>query len=46
MLFVYCVVFFSLEAFSFFNWQQWLMNIVGSTVLTLIFVMTFERIRK
>lgn len=39
MSLIYCAVFTSLETFSFFNWQQWLLNIGGSTVLT-FFVLT------
>jgi rod shape-determining protein MreD len=46
MVFIYCLVFFSIEAFCFFNFLQWLLNIVGSTVLTVILVLTLESIRK
>ena len=39
---LYCVVFYSLEFFNFFNWLQWLFCVVGSTVITLVFIYTFE----
>ncbi len=42
---VYCLVFFSLEAFSFFDWQVLLINIAGSTLLTTLFVIAMELIR-
>jgi len=41
-VFIFCVVFFSLEAFTFFNWQYWLGSIVGSTILTIMLVMAFQ----
>ena len=43
---IYCVVFFTLESFSFFNWLNWLESIGGSIVLTLVLVFTFESVRK
>ncbi|MDE6012755.1 MAG: rod shape-determining protein MreD [Prevotella sp.] len=43
---IYCVVFFTLESFSFFNWIDWLESIGGSIVLTLLLVFTFESVRK
>ena len=46
LVFVHCLVFFSLEALTFFNWEQWLLSIVGSTVLTLVILMALESIRK
>lgn len=41
---VYCILFFTLETFSFFNWQQWLMCIGGSTALTFLLVITIESV--
>jgi fluoride ion exporter CrcB/FEX len=35
---IYCVAFFVLEAFSFFDWQILLINIAGSTLLTTLFI--------
>jgi rod shape-determining protein MreD len=46
LVFIHCLLFFTLESFTFFNWQQWLLNIGGSTVLTLVMLMTLETIRK
>lgn len=45
MIFVYCVVLFSLESFQFFNWEQWAMNISGSALLTWLFVLVIENVR-
>ncbi len=45
MIFVYCVVLFSLESFQFFNWEQWGLNILGSTLLTWLFVLFIENVR-
>ena len=38
------LTFFALEAFSFFNWQQWLICVGSSFVLTLILVLTIENL--
>ncbi|KGI60280.1 rod shape-determining protein MreD [Prevotella sp. DNF00663] len=43
---IYCFVFFTLEAFNFFNWQLWLATIGGSIVLTVILVLVLENLRK
>ncbi len=45
IVFTYCLVFFSLEAFSFFNWMQWLFCVGGSTLLTLVLVMVLDNLR-
>ena len=42
---IYCVVFFIFEAFSFFDWLILLINIVGSTLLTTLFIVAMELIR-
>lgn len=46
LVLVYCLTFFTLEAFSFFNWLHWLACVVGSVLLTLVMVFTFESVRK
>lgn len=46
MVFVYCLAFFSLEVFNFFNWAQWAGCVLGSTVLTLILVWVIENLVK
>lgn len=46
LVLLHCLVFFTIESFSFFNWMQWAMNIAGTALLTLILLMTLESIRK
>lgn len=46
LVLVYCTAFFSLEAFSFFNWLLWLECIGGSTLLTVILIVAIESVRK
>ena len=41
----YCVVFFTLEMFSFLNWTRWLECVVGSTLLTLALVLAIDRLK-
>jgi rod shape-determining protein MreD len=42
---IYCLVFFSLEAFTFFNGLHWISSVLGSAVLTTTLIMTFESFR-
>ena len=42
---VYCLVFFTLEAFSFFDWLVWLERIFASAVLTWVLMMAIESVR-
>ena len=42
---VYCLLFFALEAFSFFNWLLWLERAIASAVLTLVLIFAIESIR-
>ncbi len=42
----YCVVFFALETFSFFNWLQWLLSVGGSFVLTELLLFVIDGLRK
>ncbi len=46
MVTLYCLVFFSLEAFNFFNWAAWLKNIGGSIAITLLLIFAVENLRK
>ncbi len=46
MVFTHCLAFFTLEAFSFFNWILWLTSIVGSTIITTILIVTLEAFRR
>ena len=45
-VFVYNVLFFTTETFNFFNWQQWLMDIGGSTVLTALIITVIDNLRR
>ncbi|MBQ9560754.1 MAG: rod shape-determining protein MreD [Prevotella sp.] len=45
LLTVYCFVIFSLEAFTFVHWQQWLLSMVSSMLLTLILIIAVESVR-
>ncbi len=46
LTFLYCLVFFSLEAFSFTHWLQWLESIGGSLLLTIILIITIDSLRR
>jgi rod shape-determining protein MreD len=46
LTFVYCVVFFTLESFTFFNWIQWLLNMGTSVLLTLLIVLVVDNLRR
>ena len=43
---MYCTVFFVLETFNFFNWVQWLLQVVGSTLVTFVMIITFDSVSK
>ena len=42
---IYCVLFFALEAFSFFDWQMWGLRALGSAFLTLLMILAIESVR-
>ena len=42
---VYCIVFYTLEMFSFFNWTTWLESVAGSTLLTLLIMLVVDNIK-
>lgn len=42
LVLLYCVVFFSLEMFTFFNVLHWLACVGGSALITLVLIFTFE----
>jgi len=46
LVFLFCLTYFSLESFAFSNILQWLMNVGGSTVLTVLVLLVFETLRK
>lgn len=43
---VHCAFFFTLEMFSFSHLMQWVLNVIGSTLLTLILIVSIETVRK
>lgn len=45
-VFIFNLLFFTVEMFSFFNWLQWALNICGSTVLTVGLILVIENVRK
>ncbi len=46
LVLIYCLAFFSLEAFTFFNWLHWLECIGGSALFTLVLIATLETLRR
>ena len=42
---LFCLVFFLLEAFNFFDWQLWLLRTVCSTALTMVLILAIESVR-
>ena len=44
-LFLYSLVFFTLEMFNFFNWTLWALSVGGSTLLTLLLVIVIDNFR-
>ena len=46
LTFVFSFTLFSLEAFSFFNWLQWLLCILGSWIVTCIIIIAIDSVRK
>ena len=46
LVLLFCLVFFALEAFNFFDWLSWLECVGGSTVLTLILILAIESVRR
>lgn len=46
LLLIFCLVFFALEAFSFFDWVDWLECAGSSALLTLIMILAIESVRR
>ena len=46
LILIYCLVFFTIEAFSFANWLYWLECIGGSFLLTFVLILSLESVRK
>ena len=43
---IYCILYFSLEMFDFFNILFWTECVVGSTILTTLLIMAVEKVRR
>jgi len=43
---LYCIIFFALEAFSFYDIVQWLACVGGSMALTTILILVIENVRR
>ena len=43
---LYMLLFYTLEAFNFFNWQQWLATVFGSMALTIVLILAIENVRR
>lgn len=43
---LYCLIFFTLETFTFFNWLQWIECVVGSSAITIVLILALENFRK
>ncbi|MDT3388905.1 MAG: rod shape-determining protein MreD, partial [Bacteroidota bacterium] len=43
---IYCLLFFTLETFNFFNWKQWALSVGGSTLLSVILILVVDNLRK
>ncbi len=46
LVFIYCLLFFTLEQFGFFHIVHWILCIVCSTLITLALIFTFEIAKK
>lgn len=42
---IFCLLFFLLEAFNFFDWQLWLLRTLCSAALSLVMMLAIESIR-
>lgn len=43
---LFCITFFTIEAFSFSHWQQWALTVAASSLLTLALILTLESVRR
>lgn len=46
LLVIYCLAYYSLEMFSFFNWLEWAKCVVGSMLVTAVLVFVIEHLRR
>ena len=45
LVLLYCLLFFTLEAFSLFDWQMWCLRALSSALLTLVMILAIESVR-
>ena len=45
LILIFCLAFFAVEAFTFYNWIHWLLCAGSSAVLTLILILAIESVR-
>ena len=45
LVFIYCLIFFTLEMFNFFNLLLWAECVGGSTLLTIALLLAIEKVR-
>ena len=45
LIVIFCLAFFAVEAFTFYNWVHWLISAGSSAVLTLILILAIESVR-
>ena len=43
---IYYGIFFTVETFTFFNWLQWILNIVASTIISLLLIVVIDNLRR
>lgn len=46
LILLFCLVFFALEAFNFFDWLYWLECVGASTLLTLVMILAIESVHR
>ena len=46
MVLVYCLTFFTLEAFNMYNILQWAVTVVACTALTTVLILVIENLRR
>jgi len=46
LVIIYCLTYYSLEAFNFYNAGYWLQCVLGTALLTIALIASFETIRK
>lgn len=46
LIFVFCVAYYSLEMFTFFNWLKWCECVAGSMLITAVLVYAVEHVKR